>query len=77
MDAVRRHAGIGDDCQGNALRIVITGGAGMIGSHLADALLDRGHEIVIVDNFLTGIAAPGDCWPYRSRLPPGQPSQPG
>jgi nucleoside-diphosphate-sugar epimerase len=54
MDAVRRHAGIGHDRQGNDLRIVITGGAGMIGSHLADALLDRGHKIVIVDNFLTG-----------------------
>jgi nucleoside-diphosphate-sugar epimerase len=36
------------------MRIVITGGAGMIGSHLADALLDDGNEIVVVDNFLTG-----------------------
>jgi UDP-glucuronate decarboxylase len=36
------------------MRIVITGGAGMIGSHLVDALLDDGHEIVAVDNFLTG-----------------------
>src|SRR5829696_9324103 len=36
------------------MRIAITGGAGMIGSHLVDALLDGGNEIVVVDNFLTG-----------------------
>ncbi len=36
------------------MRILVTGGAGMIGSHLVDALLDGGNEIVIVDNFLTG-----------------------
>jgi nucleoside-diphosphate-sugar epimerase len=36
------------------MMIVITGGAGMIGSHLVDALLGGGHEIVVVDNFLTG-----------------------
>jgi nucleoside-diphosphate-sugar epimerase len=36
------------------MRIVITGGAGMIGSHLVDALLDGGNEIVVVDNFMTG-----------------------
>src|SRR5215217_8120989 len=39
---------------GNAMRILVTGGAGMIGSHLVDALLDGGNEIVVVDNFLTG-----------------------
>src|SRR5215213_6772348 len=53
MDAGRRHSA-GLSRQGNAMRILITGGAGMIGSHLADALLDGGHEIVVVDNFLTG-----------------------
>ena len=36
------------------MRIAITGGAGMIGSHLVDALLDGGNEIVVVDNFMTG-----------------------
>jgi dTDP-glucose 4,6-dehydratase len=35
-------------------RTVITGAAGFIGSHLAEALLDRGHAIVGVDNLLTG-----------------------
>ncbi len=36
------------------MRIVVTGGAGFIGSHLCDALLDRGKEVLCVDNFLTG-----------------------
>ena len=35
-------------------RIVITGAAGFIGSHLAETLLDRGYSIVGVDNFITG-----------------------
>ena len=36
------------------MKILITGGAGFIGSHLADALLARGDQVVIVDNFATG-----------------------
>jgi dTDP-glucose 4,6-dehydratase len=36
------------------MRIVITGGAGFIGSHLSDRCLAEGHEVVAVDNFLTG-----------------------
>lgn len=39
-----------------SFRTVITGGAGFIGSHLCDALLSRGHEVVVVDNLLTGSA---------------------
>jgi dTDP-glucose 4,6-dehydratase len=35
-------------------RILITGGAGFIGSHLADRLLGDGHTIVAIDNLLTG-----------------------
>ena len=38
-------------------RIVITGAAGFIGSHLAEALLDRGHSVVGIDNLLTGATA--------------------
>ncbi len=35
-------------------RIVVTGGAGFLGSHLCTALLDRGDEVVAVDNLVTG-----------------------
>src|SRR3954451_23433238 len=35
-------------------RIVITGAAGFIGSHLSEALLDRGHSVIGIDNLLTG-----------------------
>jgi dTDP-glucose 4,6-dehydratase len=38
-------------------RIVITGAAGFIGSHLAETLLDRGHSVVGIDNLLTGSIA--------------------
>jgi UDP-glucose 4-epimerase len=36
------------------LRALITGGAGFIGSHLAEALLAQGHEVIILDNLSTG-----------------------
>lgn len=35
-------------------RVLITGGAGFIGSHLADRVLERGHEVVIIDDESTG-----------------------
>ncbi|MEM9344668.1 MAG: UDP-glucuronic acid decarboxylase family protein [Pseudomonadota bacterium] len=35
-------------------RILVTGGAGFIGSHLIDRLLDQGHELLCVDNLFTG-----------------------
>jgi dTDP-glucose 4,6-dehydratase len=38
-------------------RIVITGAAGFIGSHLAETLLDRGHHVIGIDNLLTGDVA--------------------
>ncbi|HEX2310743.1 MAG TPA: UDP-glucuronic acid decarboxylase family protein [Vicinamibacterales bacterium] len=37
-----------------AQRVVITGAAGFIGSHLAEALLDRGYAVIGIDNLLTG-----------------------
>lgn len=36
------------------MRIIVTGGAGFIGSHLCKALLGQGHEVVCVDNLYTG-----------------------
>jgi UDP-glucuronate decarboxylase len=36
------------------MRILITGGAGFVGSHLSDRLLGVGHEVIAVDNFFTG-----------------------
>lgn len=35
-------------------RILITGGAGFLGSHLCDMMLERGHRVLCVDNFFTG-----------------------
>ncbi|GAA4244131.1 UDP-glucuronic acid decarboxylase family protein [Dactylosporangium darangshiense] len=39
---------------GEGHRILLTGGAGFVGSHLADALIARGVHVVVVDNFITG-----------------------
>ncbi|MDJ0733014.1 MAG: SDR family oxidoreductase [Nostocaceae cyanobacterium] len=36
------------------MRILVTGGAGFIGSHLTDRLLTAGHEVICLDNFYTG-----------------------
>ena len=35
-------------------RVLVTGGAGFLGSHLCERLLERGHEVLCVDNFFTG-----------------------
>ena len=35
-------------------RILVTGGAGFIGSHLCERLLNQGHDVVCLDNFFTG-----------------------
>jgi UDP-glucose 4-epimerase len=36
------------------MKVLITGGGGFVGSHLADRLLDEGHEVLVIDNFSTG-----------------------
>ena len=36
------------------MRVLITGGAGFLGSHLSDRFLDEGHEVIVMDNLITG-----------------------
>ncbi|MCD6519614.1 MAG: SDR family oxidoreductase [Anaerolineae bacterium] len=36
------------------MRVLITGGAGFIGSHLCDLFIERGHEVIAMDNLITG-----------------------
>jgi dTDP-glucose 4,6-dehydratase len=42
------------DQEDRPLRVLLTGGAGFIGSHLCDRLLASGHEVVVFDNLITG-----------------------
>jgi dTDP-glucose 4,6-dehydratase len=37
-----------------SMRILLTGGAGFIGSHFCDRLIDEGHEVLVYDNLITG-----------------------
>ncbi len=39
---------------GGSMKVLVTGGAGFIGSHLVDRLIQEGHEAIIVDNLATG-----------------------
>lgn len=39
---------------GKKKRIMVTGGAGFVGSHLVDKLMGLGHEVIVLDNFFTG-----------------------
>ena len=36
------------------MRILVTGGAGFIGSHIVDAYINSGHEVSVIDNLSTG-----------------------
>ena len=46
-----------DTTHGDRRRIVVTGGAGFLGSHLIDRLVEAGHDVVCVDNLHTGSPA--------------------
>ncbi|HEV8561949.1 MAG TPA: NAD-dependent epimerase/dehydratase family protein [Actinophytocola sp.] len=52
------------------MRVLITGGAGFIGSHIADALAERGHEPVLLDNLLPQAHGPSGTpdWSARHEL---------
>jgi len=50
------------------MKILITGGAGFIGSHLAERLLDLGHELFIIDNLWTGKLANLEKIQHNERL---------
>lgn len=43
-------------------RILITGGAGFVGSHLVDRLMLEGHQVIVADNFFTGSKSSIEHW---------------
>mmetsp|Transcript_24889 Transcript_24889/g.59934 ORF Transcript_24889/g.59934 Transcript_24889/m.59934 type:complete len:560 (+) Transcript_24889:77-1756(+) len=49
-------------------RILITGGAGFVGSHLTDKLMMEGHEVIVMDNFFTGQRKNVDHWMHHPRF---------
>ena len=46
-------------------RYLVTGGCGFIGAHLTEALLDKGHQVVIADNLTNGDAPNFICFIVR------------
>src|SRR4029078_6766228 len=55
LRSVGQRSGCRDLLRGKtSMRVLVTGGAGFVGSHLCDALLAEGNHVVCVDNLLTG-----------------------
>lgn len=59
------------------MRVLITGGAGFVGSHVADLLVERGHEVVLLDNLLPQAHGSGEVPEWTGSLVRGDVRDPG